>query len=77
MAYWLHMDNNQETTPDKFEQPNLPEDLSKFASAFARMGGNATKKKYGKEHYSRMGKKGMFNRWHINPDEALDVKLDE
>jgi len=31
-------------------------DLKKYASEFARKGGNATKTKYGKEHYIRMGK---------------------
>lgn len=30
---------------------------------FRSKGGKSTKKKYGREHYSAIGKKGMESRW--------------
>lgn len=36
---------------------------SKAASAFGRLGGRATVKKYGREHMSEIGEEGAKSRW--------------
>lgn len=36
---------------------------NKHAKALGKLGGEATKKKHGKEFYSEIGKKGMASRW--------------
>ncbi len=38
-------------------------DTKIMASLLGRKGGQATSKKYGKKHYSQIGKKGMLKRW--------------
>ena len=37
--------------------------VKKYLSEIARQGGNTTKKRYGKEHFAQLGKKGMAKRW--------------
>src|SRR3990167_8941629 len=40
------------------------QDLRKYAlESFSSLGGQATARKYGKEHFRQAGKKGMLKRW--------------
>lgn len=43
--------------------------VSEAAKAFGKMGGNATKKKHGKDHFKRISQLGNAKRWGKN---ALD-----
>ena len=52
--------------------------ISEAAAAMGRKGAAAKLKKYGKEHYSEMGKKGMASRWGKKEDpENTDKPLDK
>jgi hypothetical protein len=42
---------------------NQSSDISELAKKLGSLGGNKTKKKYGKKHFSDIGKKGMKKRW--------------
>jgi len=48
--------------------------LKKFASIGGKIGGAKTKKKYGKEHYSRIGKMGNAKRWGAQKDPVDNSK---
>lgn len=37
--------------------------MNKNAQELGKLGGKATAKKYGKDHFSQAGKKGMKKRW--------------
>jgi hypothetical protein len=39
-------------------------DTKELAKLLGSIGGKATSRLYGKEHYSKAGKKGMEVRWH-------------
>jgi len=41
----------------------MDEETRKAAKLFAKMGGEALKKKLGHKHFSEMGKKGSAKRW--------------
>jgi hypothetical protein len=41
----------------------LPNDIKKLFQEFGKLGGQATKRKYGKRHFSEAGKRGMAKRW--------------
>jgi hypothetical protein len=45
------------------EEKPTPEEFKKAITYFASLGGKATRQKYGKAHYSEIGKRGMASRW--------------
>ena len=41
----------------------MPANFKEAMQYFASMGGNAVSKKYGKEHFAKLGRAGMKVRW--------------
>ncbi len=40
-------------------------DIKEIAKQLGKRGGDTTKKKYGKDHYKKIGMKGAKKRWKI------------
>lgn len=49
----------------------MKNEIQVAASLLGKKGGDTTKKKYGKEHFSKAGRKGMEKRWGVkNPKQS-------
>ena len=56
----------------------MNEEIKQFMSDNGRKGGNTTKEKYGKEHYSRMGKKSTENKRKLKEMQTeIEAGLDK
>lgn len=55
----------------------MDKQISEAAAAMGRKGGKAKLKKYGKKHYSEMGKKGMETRWGKKKDDQKKSETEE